>query len=364
MKIKAAVTTKKDAPFEIREVELTNPVVATDESVTFSEIRPKAAGDSLTIGGTPNNASYETGLNYTVSYQKGIPYDSAEGLANIRSDTVRNTRLGGLKIIKTDLQGNRLANAVFELKQGEELIGKYTSNTDGLVTNAYLEDGIYTLTEVKSPAQHKGMEDPITIAVESGTVTVTVNEEPFDGYDSVTNTLTVKNKPFILQVVKIDSKTRAPLQYAHFALYKQVKGATGLTKDYVPVQGYADLVSDENGIVQGVDQTLKPGTYYLTETEAPDGYELPQDICDVLLTVSATGEVSIDRQYAGELTISGEDEITYTITVANVKESIPVIVPTGIFMDHGMLLLALGICGALVFSIRKRKKKSLARSEG
>ena len=348
--------------YEIREVELTNPVVATDESVTFSEIRPKAAGDSLTIGGTPNNASYETGLNYTVSYQKGIPYDSAEGLANIRSDTVRNTRLGGLKIIKTDLQGNRLANAVFELKQGAELIGKYTSNTDGLVTNAYLEDGIYTLTEVKSPAQHKGMEDPITIAVESGTVTVTVNEEPFDGYDSVTNTLTVKNKPFILQVVKIDSKTRAPLQYAHFALYKQVKGATGLTKDYVPVQGYADLVSDENGIVQGVDQTLKPGTYYLTETEAPDGYELPQDICDVLLTVSATGEVSIDRQYAGELTISGEDEITYTITVANEKELIPVIVPTGINLTavSGMALILSAVAALAFIFIRKRKEGSEA----
>ena len=344
--------------YEIKEVELEDAVVDEDGRVTYSAVHPKETGDTLTVGGTPKNGEHEDGLLYTVSYQPGTPEDSVAGLGNIRTDSVTNTRMGGLKILKTDNEGNGLADAVFEVKQGTTLIGTYTSDAYGLVTNAYLGDGAYTLTEVKSPAQYRGIDEPISITVEHGEISVTVDGSPFEGYDSASATLTVRNVPFTLQVIKIDGKTQEPLQDAHFTLYKQVKGVNGPKKDYAPVSNYEDLVSDEYGNIPSIDQTLKPGTYYLTEMQAPDGYELPETTRDVLLTISDTGAVSIDNHFRGILTQEGEDEIAYKITVPNYKPNQkPIVIPTGISIGYVPQMMLLGLAGLIVISIRTKLRK-------
>jgi uncharacterized surface anchored protein len=68
-----------------------------------------------------------------------------------------------------------------------------------------------------------------------------------------------------------------------------------MRKDYYPIEGYEDLISDENGQIPGIDQLLAAGSYYLTETQAPDGYELPTPVNEVLFTIGETGKITVEN---------------------------------------------------------------------
>lgn len=70
---------------------------------------------------------------------------------------------------------------MFELKNGEETVGTFTSDADGLVTDAYLPDGTYTLTQTEAPAGMQGLQQPLTLGCANGHYTITGQEE--NGYD-------------------------------------------------------------------------------------------------------------------------------------------------------------------------------------
>lgn len=104
----------------------------------------KDEGGSVSVSGRTYSGTERT-ENYTANYQVGGSTGHNE---NIRTDTVTNSR-PGIQIYKTDWNGdNYLSGAVFTLKDSDgHDVGHatYTSDTDGLVTTAYLNEGIFTL---------------------------------------------------------------------------------------------------------------------------------------------------------------------------------------------------------------------------
>lgn len=350
---------------------------ATFEDYNVREVEADSSGgyriiegdERITLGGTDKDGEALSGLEYTASYEQG----STETGSTFRTDTVTNTRLGGLKIVKTDMTGTGLSGAGFKLEKngsGGGVIGKYTSGNDGLVTTAYLSDGTYTLTETKAPKAYSALSPEVTITVDNGSFTVRGSDEDGFDYDAEHKTLTLRNRPFTLRVVKNDySDPEMLLEGAHFALYRQIAASSGnVRKDYYPIEGYEDLATGADGIVPGVDQGLKAGTYYLTETAAPYGYDLGSPVKEVVFTISGDGKVTIEEgsSYTGSLSKkdvkddSGEVIIRtdYTISVPNAEEGqiVPSGIVTGLWRAVGSLALILFIIVAWIASKAVRRR--------
>ena len=201
---------------------LFDAAVAADGTITYSGIRRINDGDTMTLDGTAGGA--------------------------VRTDTITNTRSGGLTIVKVNAENQPLSGAEFALKRGETALGVFTSSADGLVTTLYLDDGTYTLSETKAPKGYQGLANDLTITVSNGAFTIEDGGEEAS-FDASERTLTIKNLPFTLMAKKVDAKTNEPLAEAHFALYRQVKGSSGPIKDYYPLADYEDLVSAADGVI-------------------------------------------------------------------------------------------------------------------
>ncbi|MDD6709709.1 MAG: SpaH/EbpB family LPXTG-anchored major pilin [Ruminococcus sp.] len=168
---------------------------------------------------------------------------------------------------------------------------------------------------------------------------------------------TVQVFAFNLQVVKEDNGGQK-LAGAKFDLFKADK----TTK-------IATATSDDNGLVQftnsGKEIQLAAGTYYVQETEAPEGYVLPTGEAawtEITVAPKITQKTSAganDAQYElTGLTNAGDNTFAFvTKTVKNVKITVP---KTG-----GMGTTIFTVCGAsliviagVMFVVLKRKKTS------
>ena len=335
--------------FIVREVELTNPEVddSTGEVIAYGSITPVDEGESISVSGRTHSGVERT-ENYTVSYQPG---KSTGKNANIRTDTVTNSR-PGIQIYKTDWNGeNYLSGAVFTLKDNNGSdVGQssYTSDADGLVTTAYLSEGTFKLDEIKTPFGYAALDEPITITVTttepssydlkvtSGSTTYYIKLNGSEDFYTTTPStessmarITVKNRTVQeLKVVKVgvDGNRRTPLSGVHFALYDQVRDSEGNVRPaYNPKSGYDDIVTSSDGILEDINMSLGTGTYYLREKAAPSGYKkLAEDLC---FTINRTGTVTINNAgYANWLTmeISDSGEVSYQIGIENTPLGITV----------------------------------------
>lgn len=233
----------------------------------------------------------------------------------------------GIKIYKTDWVGTRfLSGAVFTLKdsEGADVAAKtYTSGADGLVTIAYLGKGTYILNEIQTPSGYAALDLPITIKVdEDGQITVSGEEGFYEFYpadESEMAKVIVKNRTVEELIVKKVDENKQPLKDVHFALYRQVTDNNGIPrKDYLPISGYEDIETDENGVLPNITMDIGTGTYYLTETHTVSGYKkLSDDLC---FTIGKDGTVSIDTEkYASWLTRTdtGSGSVSYSIIIPN-----------------------------------------------
>lgn len=304
------------ADYQVREV----LVELDDEEVPHYLGTVEGDTTHITIGGKKIDNTQVSGLEYKATYKQG------DG-ESFRTDVVTNTRVDSLTIRKTDMNGNGLSGAKFVLKEGDTELSTYTS-ADGLVAVISLEAGkTFTITETVSPLGYQTLTTQFSIEANGdGYVITPEGESGGYEYDEQTKTLTIRNKPFTLKAVKVDSNDGSPMEGVHFALYRQIKASNGsLRKDYYPIEGYDNLVSDSNGLISLINESLKQGTYYLVETQTVTGYELPGK--DVLFTISSGGEVTIDTDsaYIGSLTTTEDEDHTqvdYTITVPNVRDSV------------------------------------------
>ena len=325
--------------YKVYEVKLLDenekPVTGEDAITKYKSIQKVEQGETNQVGATEEGEHGDPKTyGYTVRYDWGMAADGA----NSKTDTVTNDR-PGIKIVKKDMAGNPLEGAVFELSEigdGVKVDPRtktFTSGEDGLVAVAYLEPSKeYTLKEVATPAGYSALIKEFKIKVEvndTGVYTVYVNgsDTPESGYYTIDQktepptvdkmpTITIKNRPYTLQAKKIDSYNDKPMRGVHFALYEERFEYEGNypMPFYVPMQGYEDLVTNEQGIIPGIvlpgqdpdHPGLPAGNYYLREKDTPPGYNPMK--ADIRISISATGEVTLKK--AIKPTQSGHWNIT------------------------------------------------------
>ncbi len=263
-----------------------------------------------------------------------------------RTDVITNTRTGGIAIRKFQWDSETpLKGASFKLEDNAgNVIGTYTSGSDGIVTMLYEfeRNQLYTLTETASPNGYIGLQkalsfklnndDSITLYQSDGTTPWNrstdlnwANSKP--GARGFTAFIDVYNKPFNFKIEKMDSEdTDIQLDSAHFALYKQTNTTIGgLQKNKDPLTGFEDMITVDGTVyICGGDsgRVLNPGSngsvFFLTETHAPFNYIQLED--DILFYVSPLGIPSIvSDSYHGNL-VETADSYTYTLSVPNEKD--------------------------------------------
>ena len=357
------------ADYHVYEVDVTNPVCDANGYVTsydsISIHQPTDPAFGLT-GNIPKNGTTPETNYYRVSYNQGTPSKSdGSSVDNIRTDTVTNTASGGLLILKTRMDGTTgIKGAVFELyRENGTRVDRYTSDNAGLVTTLYVENGTYTLKETKVPSGFQETTGDLTITVDGDNYTVTDKNGNYSGYDSNTKTLTIKNKPYTLQAIKVQyGGSKQPLAGAHFSLYRQIEGV----RDYYPMEGFEDLVTQENGVIPNIDENLPAGGYYLVETQAPPGYTiLAYDIVITIDPYNPSNVITIDQQH-DDLKwleeIETDDDVAYIIRVPNPPDDHDletVVAPTDYASRHTpfLLLLLFGVLLILFTGAWKYRSK-------
>ena len=229
-----------------------------------------------------------------------------------------------------------LADANFTLSAGS-LSDSYISGSDGGITTLYPMIGTeYTLTETSAPAAWQGAAYPIRFSMDhDGKVTVTT-ENGGDWYKltqaagNAPAELIVKNRPFTFKVVKKDGQTGAPIKNVSFELFHYVQSAAG----YVPTPmggEYAQLKTDDNGLIPKLNEGLPADTYQLRE-QPPQGYQhLSQQGNEytsyITFRIDEKGVVTLTDNNPEGISLSAETDdddgtgtLAYTLTILNYPE--------------------------------------------
>ncbi|EOT2916875.1 vWA domain-containing protein [Clostridium perfringens] len=169
-----------------------------------------------------------------------------------------------------------LANSEFELYNSiNEKLGSFTTKENGEVSLGYLQEGDYKLKEINPPKGYILSKDFIHFKVKNGKAIQDENEVEF---------ITVSNIPNSIRIKKTDdSKLESDAKFLSGAKFELNK---------VNDKNFKPLVkeTDDKGEIEFKE--IEPGTYYLKEVLAPNGYEqIKEDIGPIV--VDNTGVVTI-----------------------------------------------------------------------
>ena len=176
-----------------------------------------------------------------------------------------NTPVGGLQIIKSDKDsGKRIAGVKFEIrKMNGEIIGTYTTDSDGVIYLPEAESGWYTVTELEAASGYLLDTTPHRIEVKDGQ----------------TATLEITNhKSSRILLHKVDKATGKGIYGAVFLLYDSNRNPIG------------EYVTDQDGYIYA-DEGLADGRYYLREIKAAPGYVLDPELKTIYVRYGSTTEI-------------------------------------------------------------------------
>ena len=202
-----------------------------------------------------------------------------------------NTPVGGLQIIKSDKDsGKRIAGVKFEIrKMNGEIIGTYTTDSDGVIYLPEAESGWYTVTELEAASGYLLDTTPHRIEVKDGQ----------------TATLEITNrKACSILIHKIDANTGDGIYGVTFVIYDSGRN---------PIM---EVTTDQDGYAY-VDKELTAGKYYIRELEAADGYILDKQYKTVYVeagktstieweNTAVTGQIQITKYAAESNAITGQ----------------------------------------------------------
>ncbi|MCU5484674.1 SpaA isopeptide-forming pilin-related protein, partial [Bacillus cereus] len=178
---------------------------------------------------------------------------------------------GNLEIIKVDNDNKNtlLTGAEFTLydRTGKTVIRKITTDKDGIAKFNNLKRDKYLLKETKAPEGYV-----ISWDLKQGKIVELGTQE--------TTTYKLANKKFVGKVVLTksdDLNKNVTLQGAVFTL---------LDKDKKIISEHEKLTTNNKG--QITVEHLKPGTYYLKETTAPEHYKLDDRLIEVKIAEDQT----------------------------------------------------------------------------
>ena len=176
-----------------------------------------------------------------------------------------NTPVGGLQIIKSDKDsGKRISGVKFEIrKMNGEIIGTYTTDSDGIIYLPKAESGWYTVTELEAASGYLLDTTPHRIEVKDGQ----------------TATLEITNhKSSRILLHKVDKATGKGIYGAVFLLYDSNRNPIG------------EYVTDQDGYIYA-DEGLADGRYYLREIKAAPGYVLDPELKTIYVRYGSTTEI-------------------------------------------------------------------------
>ena len=176
-----------------------------------------------------------------------------------------NTPVGGLQIIKSDKDsGKRISGVKFEIrKMNGEIIGAYTTDSDGVIYLPEAGSGWYTVTELEAASGYLLDTTPHRIEVKDGQ----------------TATLEITNhKSSRILLHKVDKATGKGIYGAVFLLYDSNRNPIG------------EYVTDQDGYIYA-DEGLADGRYYLREIKAAPGYVLDPELKTIYVRYGSTTEI-------------------------------------------------------------------------
>ena len=199
--------------------------------------------------------------------------------------------MGGLQIIKSDKDsGKRISGVKFEIrKMNGEIIGAYTTDSDGVIYLPEAESGWYTVTELETASGYLLDTTPHRIEVKDGR----------------TATLEITNrKACSILIHKIDANTGDGIYGVTFVIYDSGRN---------PIM---EVTTDQDGYAY-VDKELTAGKYYIRELEAADGYILDKQYKTVYVeagktstieweNTAVTGQIQITKYAAESNAITGQ----------------------------------------------------------
>lgn len=235
----------------------TNPVtrvyLAPGDNSYLTEGYTNIVGDT----GNADGAAY--------SITSGADYDTVGDIVNYP--------LNSIVIKKSDANtGEMLEGATFEVirvtgetsGQNGTVVCTVTTDHSGVIVITGLEAGAYAIREIKAPQNYLIDE----------TALQTVNLKA-DGTSVVE--VTFRNYPYgSIHIQKTDGETKQPLEGAEFKLTESNGAFVG------------NYTTDANGEI--LIPNLKPGSYIVTETKAPDGYALSSG-CAKTVVIGTDGKV-------------------------------------------------------------------------
>ena len=176
-----------------------------------------------------------------------------------------NTPAGGLQIIKSDeSSGKRISGVRFEVRKvNGEIVGTYTTDSDGVIYLPEIESGWYTVTELKAAPGY---------LLDTASHRIEVK----DGQTAMLEITNHKSSRILLH--KVDKDTGKGIYGAVFLLYDS---------NHNPIGEY---VTDQDGYIYA-DDGLADGRYYLREIKAADGYVLDPELKTIYLRYGSTTEI-------------------------------------------------------------------------
>ena len=258
---------------------------------------------------------------------------------NSKEDSDGDT--GTLRIIKEDKEtGDGLRNAVFGIYDSDgDKIDEIETDRDG-VAELDLEPGSYYLRELEAPEGYRKDSKKVGFKItadKTTKVTVKNEKEPED------------EKTGTLRIVKSAAGTGARLSGASFAVYL----ADGDKK-------VTDLITGTDGVAEF---GLEPGSYYLKEQRAPEGFKL--ETARILFTITADAKTNVEVTNEKEGAAApapvpstpGNPPVpknpgtpdTPQVTIPKTGELFPMLQYT----LSALLLAASALCGAVLYRRRK-----------
>ena len=235
---------------------------------------------------TPSSGTGNTASQSKVTVTSGNDYIGEE---------IPNYPLNSLVIKKTDaITSEMLEGAAFEVRKVSEdisgnsgtIIGKYTTDSSGIIVITGLEAGAYLIEEVQAPTNYLISENSKQQAwlKADGTSVVEV---------------TFANYPYgSLLITKVDAVTNKPLSNAKFKVTTGDGTAVGTSNGV--------FTTNSNGEI--LIPNLKPDSYVVTETEAPEGYVKDTEPQTIQIgTDGGTYKVQFQNQPIGSLVILKKD---------------------------------------------------------
>lgn len=275
--------------------------------------------------------------------------------------------------------GKTLDGAKFTLKQYDD---KWTNDGkvvgDDLIGNdaksfASLAPGYYSLEETKVPTGYKKDDTVFKFQIDSAGKLLDENGKEITGNSKPTTDgfyLTSDNKivlikynelrDFDFSILKKNSQSNKPLADTEFSLATKEDSNTIL----------ATLKTNDEGTGQFLDASgnhygVRPGTYVIKETKAPEGFVLLEGTFEVTINADGTvGDVTYDGKDldkdAIKVNLKDEDNNVIELTVANTpKGQLPATGGSGIQTFIIVALALVTAAGALTICYFYRNRKEL-----